>query len=253
MASKRSPVTLLRNRGAAAIRQLPVDVGRGMTASEIDWDKWSRHIESRRRRMIKIHASESIFGTRTYLAEATYVSFKLESLDVSEIAVTTALATGLTRRLFRSRQAQRVRNHVASLRAIDSLIDASAPLTPAIFMRWYTSISCGLCPADLAEAAYARLSENIHRVNFPELRLAGAVQEIARLHRGLLMDPIVPSFNGILSRLILRYHLGRCGLPPIFFHPDTPVTALTSERMLLPLIMELIDNSYEVMLTYAVA
>jgi hypothetical protein len=253
MASKRSPVTALRNSAAAAIRQLPIDVGRGLTASEIDWDKWSRHIESRRRRVVKIHATESVFGTRAYLAEATYVSFKLEGLDVSETAVTTALATGLTRRLFRSRQAQRVRNHVASLRAIDTLIDAAAPLTPAIFTRWYTSISCGLCPADLAEAASSRLTENIHRVNFPELRVAGAVQEIARLHRGLLTDPVVPSFNGILSRLILRYHLGRCGLPPIFFHPDTPTTALTSEKLLLPLMMELIDNSYEVMLTHAVA
>ena len=48
--------------------------------------------------------------------------------------------------------------------------------------------------------------------------------------------------------MLLRYHLGRCGLPPLVFHPDTPPTALLDERMLLPLLMELIEESYEVLL-----
>ena len=238
----------LRNRSlvpASPVRYHPVDLGRGMTASEIDWDKWTRHIESRRRRLGKAHPFDGLFATRVYLAEATYVSFRLDGLDVTEAQVTTALATGPSRRGFRSRQAQRVRNHVAVLHEIDAQVLAGESLTASSFVRWYASISCGLCPADLAGATRDRLIEHIHRINYPELRLAGAVQEIAKLHRKLLVDPLVPSFNGILSRLLLRVHLGRCGLPPIFFHPDTPAAALTNERLLLPLLMALIDSSYD--------
>jgi hypothetical protein len=219
-----------------------------MSASEVDWDKWARHIESRRRRLIKAHPFEGLFGDRTYLAEATYGSFRMEGLDVSETEVTAALATGQQRRVMRSRQAQRIRNHVAVLREIDGQVIGGEPLLPGTFMRWYASISCGLCPADMADANHDRLVDHIHRINFPELRLSGAVQEIAKLHRGLLADPLVPSFNGILSRLLLRFHLGRCGLPPVLFHPETPTAALTTERMLLPLLMELIESSYDVML-----
>ena len=247
MASRRNHPIPLKSP-VPPTRQRPGDLGRGMTAAEIDWDKWTRHIESRRRRLAKAHPFEGTLTSRAYLAEATYVSFRLDGLDVSETEVATAVATGVTRRIFRSRQAQRVRNHVALLREIDAQVLSGEALMPESVVRWYTSISCGLCPADPAEATQSRLIEQIHRINFPELRLSGAIQEIAKVHRGLLVDPLVPSFNGILSRLLLRHHLGRCGLPPIFFHPDTPTTALTHERILLPLLMELVENSYEVML-----
>lgn len=216
-----------------------------MSASEIDWEKWTRHIESRRRRLAKTHPFDGPLTARAFLAEATHSSFKLEGLDVSEKDIAAALATGVKRRVVRSRQAQRVRNHVAVLREIDAQVLTGAALVPDAFVRWYASVSCGLCPADLSEASRLRLIGHIHRINFPELRLAGAIQEIVRLHRQLLVDPLVPSFNGILSRLLLRYHLGRCGLPPIIFHPDTPITALTQEKILLPLLMELVDDSYD--------
>ena len=248
MASRRARSIPLMSPPVPPTRQRPGDLGRGISAAEIDWDKWTRHIESRRRRLGKAHPFEASLTTLAYLSEATYVSFRLDGLDVSETEVTNAVATGITRRIFRSRQAQRIRNHVALLREIDSQVLSGQSLMPDAFVRWYASISCGLCPADLSEATQSRLIEHVHRINFPELRLAGAIQEIAKLHRGLLVDPLVPSFNGILSRLLLRHHLGRCGLPPIFFHPDTPTTALTHEKILLPLLMELVENSYEVML-----
>ena len=59
-----------------------------------------------------------------------------------------------------------------------------------------------------------RLAALVERMNSPELRLQAGVQQVARLHAQLLADPLVPSFNGILARLLLRYHLGRCGLRP---------------------------------------
>ena len=233
--------------GKPASRLAVPVAGRGISASEIDWDKWTRHIESRRRRVGKTHPFAGLFSTRNFLATATYGSFRLEGLEVSETQVTSALATGTARRSFRSRQAQRLRNHVLALREIDARVIAAEPLSPGTFVRWYTSISCGLCPGDLSDAARDRLSEYIHRINFPELRLSGAIQKIAYIHRALLVDPLVPSFNGILSRLLLRFHLGRCGLPPVLFRPETPTAALTSERLLLPLLMELIGNSYDLM------
>src|SRR5258708_1566286 len=88
-------------------RQRPSDLHRGIRAAEIDWDKWARHIESRRRRLDKVHPFDGILTSREYLAEATYISFKLEGLDTDEADVAAALATGRRRRAFRSRQAQR--------------------------------------------------------------------------------------------------------------------------------------------------
>jgi hypothetical protein len=219
-----------------------------MTAAEIDWDKWSRHVESRRRRLGKRHPFDGPLTTREYLAEATYVSFRLDGLDVAETEVSAALATGLQRRVIRSRQGQRIRNHVAVLREIDGQVLNSETLTPEAYVRWYASISSGLCSADLGDTATARLVSIIHSINFPELRLPAAIQEICTLHHSLLTDPLAPSFNGILARLLLRYHLGRCELPPVFFHPQTPATALTNPRLLLPMLMELLDTSFDVLL-----
>ena len=76
-----------------------------MSASEIDWDKWTRHIESRRRRLAKMRPFDGPLTARACLAEATYSSFKLEGLDVSEKDIAAALATGVKRRVVRSRQA----------------------------------------------------------------------------------------------------------------------------------------------------
>src|SRR5258708_2834600 len=103
MHQRRLPTTHDGNgHGAPALPPPPVrhpmgpDALRGLTASEIDWDRWARHVESRRRRLQGSASSAEtparLFGTRAYLAEATYVTFRLEQLDVSETEVTLALA-----------------------------------------------------------------------------------------------------------------------------------------------------------------
>jgi hypothetical protein len=214
-----------------------------MAATHIGWDKWARRVESRLRKLNKSHPFDGILTAREYLAEATYASFQLDGLEVSKDEVASALATGRQRRIFRSRQGQRIRNHVAILREIDGWVLAGSPLDPAAFMRWYTAISSGLCPADLDEPTMSRLVRAVHRVNSPELRLPAAVQEIAALHRALLADPLVPSFNGILVRLLLRYHLGRCGLPPVLFDPAMPTASLLDEQRLVMMLMEAIETS----------
>jgi hypothetical protein len=82
-------------------------------------------------------------------------------------------------------------------------------------------------------------------MNSPQLRLGPALREIATMHVLLLADPFVPGFNGILARLLLRYHLGRCGLPPVLFDPAADAAHLASEATLLPRLLDLITESYE--------
>jgi hypothetical protein len=222
-------------------------LGRG--PSEVDWQRWSRSIELKRRRMQSVDVAR-IFASRELLARAAYASFRIEGLEVDEGQMSAALAVGVERRAFRPRQAQRVRNHVAIQRHIAHKLRSFEPLRPATVVRWYTVISCGLCPNELTDSTHQRLAESLHRINTPELRLQAAVQEIARVHVKFINEPLVPSFNGILGRLLLRYHLGRCGFPPVIFHPETPALALRQERFFLPLLMDLLEKSYALLLSY---
>jgi hypothetical protein len=235
------------NGAAAAARRPPGrDALRGLNAAEVNWDKWSRHIESRRRRLEEQHPFAALAAPR-YLAEATFVSFHLDGLDVAEPEVHAALTTARPRHAMRSRTYQRLRNHAALLHHVDQAVRHAEPIELPQVIRWYASISCGLCPADLAAGPLHRLDELLQRINSPELRPAAAVQEAARWHAAVLADPLVPSFNGILARLLLRYHLGRCNLPPVLFHPDTPRAALATPKLLLPLLMEQLDHSFDVL------
>lgn len=93
-----------------------------------------------------------------------------------------------------------------------------------------------------------RLQAVAGRISSPRLRLQPAIQDVARVHSRLIADPVVPSFNGILARLMLCYHLGRCGLPPVMFDPVADRPLLTEESALLPRLMDLIDVSYSVLL-----
>jgi hypothetical protein len=52
-----------------------------------------------------------------------------------------------------------------------------------------------------------------------------------------------------LARLLLRYHLGRCGLPPVVFDADVDGPVLTDEQALLSRLLELIDQSYDLLLS----
>jgi hypothetical protein len=221
---------------------------RGLTAAELNWDKWSRHVESRRRRRrLDEWRPFAVLAAPRYLAEATFVSFHLDGLDVAEDEVHAALATARPRHAMRSRTYQRLRNHAALLHHVDQAVRHAEPIEPQHVLRWYASISSGLCATDLSAGPLHQLTELLKSINSPELRPSAAVQAAARWHAAALADPLVPSFNGILARLLLRYHLGRCNLPPVLFHPETPAAALTDPKLLLPLLMEQLDHSFNLL------
>jgi len=51
--------------------------------------------------------------------------------------------------------------------------------------------------------------------------------------------------------LLLRYHLGRCALPPVIFDPLTDAETLTDPNRLLPRMLDLIAVSYDALLEAA--
>jgi len=180
-----------------------------------------------------------------YFERATCVSFQMDGMPLTPAEYRAALNTRGNGRACRSRPAQRARNHVAILRKIESLLWHGRPLNPRDVIRWYTSIACGLSAAAIDGATLTRIERIVSSVNSPRLRFWPAVKEVAALHVNLSTDPFVPGFNGILSRLLLRYHMGRCGLPPIVFDPVQDLEKLTSVSMLEPRLLELIARSYD--------
>ena len=180
-----------------------------------------------------------------YYASATFVSFLLDGIDLAESEVLSALHRGVGRSILVTRSAQRIRNHVSILRRIEPCVHLGEPLKPAAVMRWYTTIGSGLINTSLTQSVTDRLDHVVRRINSPQLRLQPALVDAAKLHVTLLRDPLVPSFNGILSRLLLRYHLGRIGLPPVVFDPNEDAPSLLDETMLLARLLELIDQSYD--------
>jgi hypothetical protein len=181
-----------------------------------------------------------------YFAIATLRSFQLEGIPLNQSEFTHAVARGWGVKGLRSRTQQRVRNHVAILRRIELSLRAGATLTSQTVVRWYTLISCGLSLAGLDEISMARLENVVRRINSPQFRLQPAITEIAHVHAQLNSDPLVPSFNGILARLLLEYHLGRCGLPRVVFDASADSTLLKDESRLLKRILEMVDAAYEI-------
>jgi hypothetical protein len=179
-----------------------------------------------------------------YREQATCVSFQMDGLPLSPAEFRAAMAGGAARTC-RTRSAQRVRNHVAILRRVESLLRSNRPLQRADVIRWYTSIAGGLSAGGIADGMIGRLDRIVSAVNSPRLRFWPAVKDVAALHVDLLADPFVPGFNGILARLLLRYHMGRCGLPPVVFDPATDPPRLTSVPKLEPRLLELIAHSYD--------
>jgi hypothetical protein len=212
-----------------------------------DWRLWLRTTERKRRLLARLdgHALRPFWDA--YFVRATDASFRLDGLTVSEADLTGALAPGWGRRSLGARQQQRVRNHVAILRSVERMLARGHVLKPDDVVRWYTSVACGLSTTRLDEAAASRLDGVVRQLNSPHLRLAPAVQSISRLHHQLLVEPVVPGFNGILARLPLRWHLGRCGLPPVLFDPVRDGGVLGDEAKLLARLLELIDQSHDAM------
>lgn len=178
-----------------------------------------------------------------YIERATCSSFRMDGLPLTPDEFRAAMAQGAAARACRTRSARRARNHVAILRRIELLLRRGQPLRDVDVIRWYTSIAGGLSAGGIGTATLGRIERIVSAVNSPRLRFRPAVQEIAALHVNLLADPFAPGFNGILARLLLRYHLGRCGLPPVVFDPATDPTKLTAVSTLEPLLFELIAQA----------
>ena len=227
-----------------------VHAARGTAPAAVDWAQWLRVAERGRRLAARRGGRAAKQFWADYYLAAPDASFRLEGLDLPPADLAAALARGGGAvRAFRSRQQQRVRNHVAILRRLDTLLRRGDALRPPEVVRWYTSIACGLSTTRLDEPTAARLEGVVRQVNSPHLRLRPAVQGIARLHRQMLADPLVPSFNGILARLLLHYHLGRCGLPPVLFAPHVDTTdRLLDEQQLLQRLLQLIHETYAALL-----
>jgi hypothetical protein len=212
-----------------------------------DWTVWLRLIERKRRLMARLWPFGRPFPL-SFLIRLTVSSFNLDGMRVTDAQAAEALAKTPQHHPFRSRLSQRVRNHLAILRSIQRLLARGQSLTVGAVVRWYTSISCGLCTSRLDEPTMDRISAVVSQISSPRLRLQPAVQEIAAVHSDMMIDPLVPSFNGIMTRLLLCYNLGRCGLPSVLFDPTLDQQLLANEAKLLPRLMELIDASYSMML-----
>jgi hypothetical protein len=236
----------------------------GKVGIRIDWVRWLRLIQRKRRMASKpdshrsaqsrngassrgIAAPRSASPPDQYFAAVTLSSFQLEGIPLNPKEVTQAVLHGAAGKGFRSRSTQRIRNHVAILRRIEKSLRAGASITSQSVIRWYTSISCGLSLAGLDETNLARLDNVVRRINSPQFRLQPAITEIARVHAQLNADPLVPSFNGILARLLLQYHLGRCGLPRVLFDASVDSAILKDEPRLLKRILELVDSAYDML------
>lgn len=219
----------------------------GRSRSVLDWPALVRRLERKRRTLDGDGATNGDSPTplpENYYARATWASFRLEGLEVSEEELSDALGPGSDRPALRSRQSLRLRNHAAILHRIEGDLAQGLTLTADGVLRWYVGISAGLSTTRLDQATEARLEEVVRRVNSPQLRLQPALQEVAATHVRLLADPLVPSFNGILARLLLRYHLGRSKLPAIVWHPTLDAGPRDTASMLRRLV-EMLDESYE--------
>lgn len=216
--------------------------------AEVDWSHWLRVIERKRKLAARIPSGRGKFPSREFLARATYSSFRLDDMDLSETDVVEAMVLSGALRGMRSRQSQRIRNHVAILRQIQAALAVGQSLRASAVIRWYASISSGLCMTGLDTATLNRIDAMVRRINCPQLRLQAALTEIAQLHYQLLSDSLFPAFNGIIARLFLQYHLGRCSLPPILFDPTLPPETFSSEQRLLRPILQAIDIAYDTLL-----
>jgi hypothetical protein len=217
--------------------------GSGEHPIQIDWPRWLGLIERKRRALSRLNGRRHLSGD--YYFQETLSSFRLDGMETTSQQVADALRPGSAGKTVRSRITQRIRNHAAILRAIDRWVRAGKSLTTQMVIRWYTSISNGLSTTSLDERTADRLDSVVRRVNSPQLRLQAALIEVARLHSQLLADPFFPSFHGILSRLLLQFHLGRCGLPPIVFDADLDPPALANENRLLVRILDRLDGSFD--------
>ena len=203
----------------------------------------ARQIERKRRMLSRLLSRRPPIELFVRL---TWSSFAMEQLTVDPLEVADAIGAGSGPRRFRQPRVLRIRNHVAVLRRIERAVKRGEALKCGTVLRWYTSISCGLSIAAVVdEGRIGRIEECLRRINSPHLHLQQAVSEAASLHAQLLSNPIFPGFNGILARLLLQYHLARCGLPPVAFDPQRDRETVKQARLLSARLVDLIEESYD--------
>jgi hypothetical protein len=217
---------------------------------DIDWASWLRRTDRKRRLAIRSHLPAI---PADYFLSATYSSFALADMNIAPSQVTEAVEASPTRRTFRSRQNQRIRNHIAILHQIETLLQFRHHLSVDTILRWYTSISCGLSTYPLESSVVARLHNITCDISTPQPRLRRAVTQVASLHLSILSDPVFPAFNSILARLLLRYHLGRHSLPPVTFDPTGDRARLHSLPKFLPLLLVRLEGTLDSLLAHPAA
>jgi len=179
-----------------------------------------------------------------YLA-FTCASFRLEQIEIDEPAAAAALRASPRVGQLRPRSQRRIRNHVAILRTIEHAVRRGDVLKADAVVRWYTSIGCGLSITGIEPAAHDRLTRCLDRIHSPQLRLRQALADAAALHVQLVNDPLFPSFNGLIARLLLHLHLRRCGLPGVTLDRPTDATALQVASALEARLAELVSRAYD--------
>lgn len=234
---------LRSNSGTLTLSPPPSSVAAADT--DIDWTAWLRRADRKRRLALRPHAPAI---PHDYFLSATYSSFALADMNIAPSQVMEAVEASSSRRTFRSRQNQRIRNHIAILHQIESLLQFRRHLSVDTIVRWYTSLSCGLSTYPLDSMVVSRLHNITCDISTPQPRLRRAVTQIASLHLSLLTDPVFPAFNSILARLLLRYHLGRHSLPPVTFDPASDRTQLHTLPKLLPLLLTRLESSLDTLL-----
>jgi hypothetical protein len=214
---------------------------RSWASNSVDFPAWCKAAEKLRGDVPR----SSFRPGEAFFVAATYSSFRMDGISITQGEVAEAISRRNTHRAFRSRLGQRLRNHAAILLRIERLIGRGALLKADTLLSWYTAVSCGLSTTMPAGEKMKRIETVVRQVNSPHLRLLPALTEMSELHQSLLADELVPSFNGILARLVLHFHLGRCGLLPVIFDPAHDSSALFQQSSVgLRRLMQLIDDAY---------
>jgi hypothetical protein len=243
---------LRRNRKTPPVVPPPSFDGRGIhggrSRSTNDPAAILRRVERKKRLLDRSGRFDCGHLPDDYCARFTFASFRLEGIDLSEQEVWDALGRELQRPVIRSRLGQRLRSHAAILRHIEIDLRKGISLDTARVIRWYTAVSAGLSTTSLDQTSSSRLEDLVRRINAPPPRVQTALREVVSSHARLLDDPLVPGFNGILARLLLRFHLGRWGFPAVLFDSFLDGQRLTPESRSRRL-LHLVEQRYDALLS----
>lgn len=207
-----------------------------------------RRVERKRRLLDRLGPAHALHLPDDYYTRFTFASFRLEGIDITDQDVWEALGHEHQRPVLRTRLGQRLRSHAAILRHIEIDLRRGLPLEKDRVIRWYTAVSSGLSTASLDQASSLRLEELVRRINAPPPRVQAALREVVQSHARLLDDPLVPGFNGILARLLLRFHLGRWGFPAVLFDTFLDGQRLTRDSLSRRL-LQLVEERYDALLS----